>query len=202
MENAMETTRQAHQDKMKAQLDDWRARIDVLEANAAKAEAGAKVELAKILSELHELEASAKKHFAELSAASAESWSVVKASLDDTWAKVSGTVESTWTRWLDFATPVKHEHKKQLRDRVVERSDELKAMLLGFQSDPHNAKSERALAIEGALAALQTHVGGGWEVIDESESAALTRWLDSSRFLFDGKTVPVEKTFPDERQQS
>ena len=198
----METTRQAHQDKMKAQLDDWRARIDVLEANAAKAESGAKVELAKIVSELHELEASAKKYFDELAAASADNWSVVKTAIDDTWAKVSGTVEATWTRWLDFATPAKHEHKKQLHDRVVERSDELKAMLLGFQSDPQNAKSERALAIEGALAALQTHLSGGWDVIDESESAALTRWLDSSRFLFDGKTAPVEKTFPDERQQS
>jgi hypothetical protein len=198
----METTRQAHQDKMKSQLEDWRARIDVLEANAAKAEAGAKVELAKIVSELHELEASAKKHFEELSAASAENWSVVKTALDDTWAKVTGTVEATWTRWLDLAAPAKHQHKKQLHDRVVERRDELKAMLLGFQSDPPNAKSERALAIEGALAALQTHLGGGWDVIDESESAALTRWLDSSRFLFDGKTTPVEKTFPDERQQS
>ena len=91
------------------------------------------------------------------------------------------------------------EHKKQLHDRVVERADELKAMLVGFRSDPQNAKSERSLAIESALAALDTHVSGGWEVIDESESAALTHWLDSSRFLFDGK--PVETTFPDERQQ-
>lgn len=183
----METTRQAHQDKMKAQLDDWRARIDTLKANAAKAEIGAKVELDRVVGELHELEASAKRHFDQLAAASVENWNEVKTSLDDIWAKVATAVDATWTRWLDLVKTAKHAHKKQLHDRVVERRDRLKAMLLGFQSDPQNAKSERAVAIEAALAALQTHLGGGWEVIDESESAALTRWLESSRFLFDGE---------------
>jgi gas vesicle protein len=195
----METTRQAHEDKMKAQLDDWRARIDSLKTNAAKAETGAKVELEKVLGELRDLEASAKKHFDELAAASVENWSVVKTALDDTWAKVSSAVDATWARWRDRTEPSKHEHKKQLHDRVIERGNELKAMLAGFKSDPQSAKSERAVAIEAALAALETHLGGGWDVIDESESAALTRWLESSRFLFDGK--PVETTFPDERQQ-
>ena len=194
----METTRQAHQDKMKSQLDDWRARIESLKANAAKAEAGAKVELEKVVGELRDLEASAKKHFDELAAASIENWSTVKTALDDSWAKVSSAVDSTWTRWRDRIDPTKHEHKKQLHDRVVERADELKAMLAGFKSDPEKAKSERAVAIERALAALETHLGGGWDVIDESEAAALTRWLESSRFLVDGK--PVETTFPDERQ--
>ena len=46
------------------------------------------------------------------------------------------------------------------------------------------------------------HSMDGWDVIDESESAALTRWLDSSRFLFDGKPAPVQTTFPDERRQT
>jgi gas vesicle protein len=195
----MDTTRQAHQDKMKTQLDDWRARIDSLKANAAKAEAGAKVELEKVVGELRQLEALAKKHFDELAAASVENWHAVKTALDDTWTKVGGAVDANWTRWRDRMDPSKHEHKKQLHDRVVERSTQLEAMLVGFQSDPQNAKSERAIAIESALAGLQTHLAGGWDVIDESESAALTRWLDSSRFLFDGKAV--ETTFPDERQQ-
>ncbi|MCU1280329.1 MAG: hypothetical protein JWM53_3875 [bacterium] len=80
---------------------------------------------------------------------------------------------------------IKHEHKKQLHDRVVERRGQLLQSLIGLKADPQNAESERARAVDGALAALETHLTGGWDSIDESESAALTRWLDSSRFLFD-----------------
>ena len=89
---------------------------------------------------------------------------------------------------------IKHEHKKQLHDRISERSAQLKLTLAGLQADTQNASSERARAIEEALAALQTHLGGGWDAIDEQESAALTRWLDSSRFLFDAPPAvgPVE----------
>ena len=79
----------------------------------------------------------------------------------------------------------RHEHKKQLHDRISERSAQLNQTLAGLQAAPKNASSERARAIEEALAALQTHVGGGWDSIDEQESAALTKWLDSSRFLVD-----------------
>jgi hypothetical protein len=79
---------------------------------------------------------------------------------------------------------IKPEHKKDLHDRVKERCAELSASLADLQTQ--NAKSERARAVEEALAALQTHLTGNWETIDDSESAALTRWLESSRFLFDG----------------
>ena len=105
--------------------------------------------------------------------------------MDGTWTRVSNSVDSTWGRWLVRAEPARREHKKQLHDRVEERRSQLTATLLGLQSDPQSAKSERASAIESALAALQTHLSGGWDVVDEPESAALTRWLDSSRFLFE-----------------
>lgn len=89
---------------------------------------------------------------------------------------------------------IKHEHKKQLHDRVGERCVQLNLSLVALQCDPQNAGSERARAVEEALAALQTHVSGGWDAIDEQESAALTRWLDTSRFLFDWPPTaqPVE----------
>jgi hypothetical protein len=80
---------------------------------------------------------------------------------------------------------IKHEHKKQLHDRVLERRGQLTESLLGLKADPLSAGSERARAVDAALAALETHLTGGWEAIDEPESAALTRWLESSRFLFD-----------------
>ena len=95
---------------------------------------------------------------------------------------------------------IKHEHKKQLHDRVLERCAQLQASLVGLQADPDSAKSERARAVEDALAALQTHLSGGWESIDESESAALSRWLESSRFLFDAELVPDATPAVDEEQ--
>ena len=60
-----------------------------------------------------------------------------------------------------------------------------------LRADSQSAKSERARAVEEALAALKTHLSGGWDKVDELESAALTRWLDSSRFLFDDEPVAV-----------
>jgi hypothetical protein len=109
----METTRQAHEEKMRTQLDEWRARIDSLAANAATAAADAKVELEKVVGELRDLEASAKKHFEELAAASVEDWGIVRTALHDTWAKVGSAVDATRTRWPDRIEPSKHEHKKQ-----------------------------------------------------------------------------------------
>ena len=184
----METNRQAHQDSMQAQLDQWRARLEGLEATAAKAAVGAKAELHKAMEELHALQVAAKKHFDELASASAETWKDVKTSVDSSWSRVSTAVEATWKRALPHKEPI--EHKKELHDKVVERREQLAASLAALQADPQNAKSERAGAVEAALAALQTHLGGGWEAIDEQESAALTRWLDSSRFLFDGEAAP------------
>ena len=70
----METNREAHQAKMKAQLDEWSAKLDVLKAKAAKAEADAKIELYKAMDEMHELQASAKQHLDQLASASADRW--------------------------------------------------------------------------------------------------------------------------------
>lgn len=58
---------------------------------------------------------------------------------------------------------IKHEHKKQLHERIDERRTQLKASLLGLQANQQSAKSERARAVEEALAALEIHLTGGWE---------------------------------------
>ena len=87
--------------------------------------------------------------------------------------------------------PTSHEHKKELHERVTERRAQLNATLHGLQADAQNAKSERARAIEDALAALETHLSGGWDSIGETESAEVTRWIESSRFLFDEPAMPV-----------
>jgi hypothetical protein len=80
---------------------------------------------------------------------------------------------------------IKHEHKKQLHARILERCTLLYVTLSGLEANPDTATSERAGAVEEALAALQSHLTGGWDSIDESEAVALARWLRTSRFLVD-----------------
>lgn len=77
------------------------------------------------------------------------------------------------------------EHK-ELRDRVRERCAQLQASLIELHADPRSANSERALAVEDSLAALQCHLGGRSESIDECEALTLIRWLRLSRFLVEG----------------
>ena len=84
---------------------------------------------------------------------------------------------------------IKHEHKKELHDRVNERSAQLKASLIQMQTDADGARSERALAVEQALAALDTKMSSDWNAIDEAASAALSGWLESSKHLFDPGVV-------------
>jgi len=82
--------------------------------------------------------------------------------------------------------------KKQLHESVLKRRTRLQANLVALQADPRQADSERTRAVETSLAALQSHLSGGWQATDESESAALSRWLESSRFLLDSKpAAPV-----------
>ena len=94
----METNREAHQAKMKAQLDEWSAKLDVLKAKAAKAELDAKIELYKAMDEMHELQASAKQHPDQLASASADRWKDVKSGVEEAWTKFGATVEATWKR--------------------------------------------------------------------------------------------------------
>jgi flagellar hook-basal body complex protein FliE len=94
----METNREAHQAKMKAQLDEWSAKLDVLKAKAAKAEAGAKIELHKAMDEMNALQASAKQHLDQLASASADGWKDVKSGVEEAWTKFGAAVEATWKK--------------------------------------------------------------------------------------------------------
>lgn len=75
------------------------------------------------------------------------------------------------------------EHKKELHQLVDDRHARLKSTLTSLPAD--QKESEKARAIEGSLAALETHISGGWDKVGEQESAAIVRWLDQSKFLVD-----------------
>ncbi len=85
---------------------------------------------------------------------------------------------------------IKTEHKKQLHEQIDERSKHLHATLVALQSKDSSRTSGRVTDIESALAALSMHVANGWDTIGDPQAAALVRWLDASKYLFDA-TLPI-----------
>jgi len=94
----MDTTREAYQQKMEAQLKEWGARIDVLKAKAEKAGADVKLALHKELDELHDLQASAKVQVEKIKVATAETFHDVKAEAEVAWKKITAGVENLWKK--------------------------------------------------------------------------------------------------------
>lgn len=85
----------------------------------------------------------------------------------------------------------KTEHKKQLHDQIDERAKHLHATLAALQSKDSSRTSGRVTEIESALAALSMHVANGWDTIGDPQAAALVRWLDASKYLFDAPLATV-----------
>jgi conjugal transfer/entry exclusion protein len=72
-----------------------------------------------------------------------------------------------------------------IHDDIVERSRQMRMTLASLRSVARTATCMRARAIDESLATLQTHLGAGWDANDSAQAAALTHWLDRSRFLYD-----------------
>jgi len=94
----METTREAYQQKMEAQLKEWGARIDTLKARAEKATADARSELHKKIDALGDLESRARKQLEKVRGASKEAWQDVKGGLEDAWNQIATAAETLWRK--------------------------------------------------------------------------------------------------------
>ena len=83
---------------MKAQLDEWSAKVDLLKAKVALAEVGAKMEIHRGVIELRKLHQVGSEHLQELVSASPGAWKDVKSGIDEAWTEVETAVEETWDR--------------------------------------------------------------------------------------------------------
>ena len=92
------TTRDAYQAKMKAQLDEWSAKLDVLKAKLAGADAGARLDLHHASDELHKLHDAGKVQLAKLAATSADAWKDARTGLEEGWTKVSDAAAVLWKK--------------------------------------------------------------------------------------------------------
>ena len=81
----MNEKRDAYVQKLKAQLDQWNADINKLEAKADQAEVGAKIEYHKRIADLRARIKEVEDHIMELQQAGEEAWEDLKQGLENSW---------------------------------------------------------------------------------------------------------------------
>ncbi|MCE2595801.1 coiled coil domain-containing protein [Motilimonas cestriensis] len=77
--------KQIYQQKIQAQLDEWKADLDKLKAKASGASADAQLELQKQIKVLESKLEEGRSKFAEMSDASEESWQSIKKEMSSSW---------------------------------------------------------------------------------------------------------------------
>lgn len=81
----MSDKRDQYVKKMKAQLDEWNAEIEKLQAKAEKAEANARIEYDSQLRDLRKMRNDAQSKLSELQKAGDEAWDRLKEGFEGSW---------------------------------------------------------------------------------------------------------------------
>ena len=89
----------AYKQKLGAQLKEWSAQINLLEAKAENAAADVKVKAAEELRELRAKQRAAAEKMKELGKAGAEAWDQVRESADKIWAELKTGVANAQSKF-------------------------------------------------------------------------------------------------------
>lgn len=89
----------AYQQKLQSQLDEWHAEIDQLKAKANAAEADTKIEYEKEIEELEAMQATANEKLDHLKNASDDAWEDLKAGMDNAWSSIERSLNSARSRF-------------------------------------------------------------------------------------------------------
>jgi predicted nucleic acid-binding Zn-ribbon protein len=81
-----------YQRKMRAQLDEWAADLDVLKAKAATASAEVKRDLTEQIHALEEQIQKGRKKLAELADSSDDAWDSIRGRLESTWSSLKSAI--------------------------------------------------------------------------------------------------------------
>lgn len=84
----MKGKREAHEEKLAAQLEEWNAQVALLKAKADKATAQAKIEYYETIEALQHKHDEARTKLQELKAASDEAWEDLKTGAEKAWTEV------------------------------------------------------------------------------------------------------------------
>ena len=90
---------EAYKQKLAAQLKEWSAQIDLLEAKAENAGADIKVRHAQRLQELRAKQRAASEKMKELGKASGAAWEQVKVTTDKIWDDLKAGVEDAHSKF-------------------------------------------------------------------------------------------------------
>lgn len=85
--------KELYNQKMQAQLDEWKAELNLLKAKAKKAEADSKLEADKKINELEGRIEEGQTKLNELKEASDEAWESVKSGFDAAWSSLKSGFE-------------------------------------------------------------------------------------------------------------
>jgi predicted ATP-binding protein involved in virulence len=91
--------REAYEQKLEAQLKEWKIDIDKMKAKADKADAQARLEYYKKIEELRTKQEAAQKKLTELKAAGEDAWEDLKAGIDLAWGSLGEAVKSARSRF-------------------------------------------------------------------------------------------------------
>ncbi|MFO8074283.1 MAG: coiled coil domain-containing protein [Polyangia bacterium] len=83
--------KELYQQKIQAQLDEWKAELDKLEATASGASADAQLELGKEIEALEGRIEEGKTKLAEIAGASEDAWESIKDGADSAWESMKST---------------------------------------------------------------------------------------------------------------
>ena len=86
--------KKTYEDKLKAQLDEWSATVDVLKARADKAGAGAKIKYYETIKDLQKKQGEAQSRLRDLQNASEDAWEDLKEGIENAWASLGSAIKS------------------------------------------------------------------------------------------------------------
>ena len=93
------SAREAYEKKLRGRLDEWRADIARLKAQAEQAEGDAQLAYYKEIEELRARQDAARDRLDELRDASDDAWDDVKAGAERAWSSLSESLERARTRF-------------------------------------------------------------------------------------------------------
>jgi chromosome segregation ATPase len=91
--------KEAYQQKIEAQLDEWNAEIDRMKARASKAEADAKLEYDKQIKELRLKQQAVQEKLRNLKDAGEDAWEDLKAGVELAWESLGEAIKSANSRF-------------------------------------------------------------------------------------------------------
>lgn len=91
--------KETYQNKLQAQLDQWKAEIDKLQAQSREASADMQIKYQEQIKELREKRADMAAQYDKIEAANIEAWKDFKTGADEAWDNMSKAMKSAWGRF-------------------------------------------------------------------------------------------------------